>query len=81
MAQAPAPRGPRNNGWAELVHEFWEWAKTPMGARILAGIAVVIVVHQLWTLIVTAIYQVATIGILVWIIGFMVRGGTKNKGH
>lgn len=52
-----------------------------MGARILAGIAVVIVVHMFWTLIVTAIYQVMTIGILVWIIGFAVRGGTNKKSH
>jgi hypothetical protein len=80
MAHAPAPRGPRHDGWVILARQIWQWARTPMGAKILAGIAVVIVVHALWTLIVTAIYQVLIIGILVWIIGFAVRGGTK-KSH
>jgi hypothetical protein len=81
MAHAPLPRGPRINGWAELARQIRHWARTPWGARTLAGIAVVIVVHIFWTLIVTAIYQVISILILVWIIGFVVRGGTNKMSH
>jgi hypothetical protein len=56
-------------------------ARSEAGGAVILGIVLVIIVHVFWTAIISAILQVFTVAVVVWLIGLFAHRSTSRRNH